>query len=575
MDPSRIDFLISGCMSETLSEEEWAELAALAQASPELQEALVRCRVVDRLVREAAKPAVDPAQVLRMIGSGGGEDLKHRIVEKIREESGGTTRPRTGFRRPTRRYLAARRIHTLWFAIAAAGLLFGIILVVSRPPSSPASSGSKSRGSEGQESKRTPPVEDSASAAAARARAEQERKDAESRLQALREEEARAEQARREARDELRNKADEAFLEIARKRKEQEERLKTLRDAEEEAKRALPKTTTPPTPLDKPETLAALAKVERVAGEVYVLTASGRVAAKEGDVLLPGQGVETVGPTSGATVVYPDKTRLELGAGTEVRELKEERGKRVTATKGKVRAVVSRQPKDQPMVFATPNGEATVLGTTLRLGIDPDPQKGTRLEVEEGKVRLKNLAGRFADVTSGHIAVAAVGIELQARPFLDGTRPTAIELESFGTGRGVKPSDGPVKRLYLEPLGEASGGRCVGAPCVGTEISGELQLASGAWYLWVRFRDDTQAQLTFEVRLNGLLLDTVTTDGKSERWHWKRFPFESEGQTWLALRSTYEAQPAGRPLPTNPYGVINRWDLLILTRDAVYTPERK
>jgi hypothetical protein len=41
---------------------------------------------------------------------------------------------------------------------------------------------------------------------------------------------------------------------------------------------------------------------------------------------------------------------------------------------------------------------------------------GTRLEVEEGKVQLKNLAGKTVDVVSGHFAVAAPGTELLARP---------------------------------------------------------------------------------------------------------------------------------------------------------------
>jgi hypothetical protein len=68
------------------------------------------------------------------------------------------------------------------------------------------------------------------------------------------------------------------------------------------------------------------------------------------------------------------------------------------------------------MIFETPQGEARVVGTTLRLIVDTDPRKGTQLEVEEGKVLLKNLAGKSVPVESGHYAVAAAGAALVSKP---------------------------------------------------------------------------------------------------------------------------------------------------------------
>jgi len=160
---------------------------------------------------------------------------------------------------------------------------------------------------------------------------------------------------------------------------------------------------------------SAIARLESVRGTVLLLPERSRVAS--GQDLLSGQGLETVGAGSAAVMAYPDRTRLDVGGDAVIRTLQEgEEGKRVTLAKGTVSAVVTRQPSGRSMVFATPQGEAKVLGTTLRLVVDPDPKKGTTLEVKEGKVRLKNLAGKAVDVLSGHTAVAAAGVELVAKP---------------------------------------------------------------------------------------------------------------------------------------------------------------
>jgi len=97
-----------------------------------------------------------------------------------------------------------------------------------------------------------------------------------------------------------------------------------------------------------------------------------------------------------------------------VRELVEERekGKGITLTRGTMAAEVTRQPAGRPLVILTPHAEARVLGTSLRLTVDPDPATGTRLEVLEGRVKLTRLSDRkTAEVPSGHSAVAAVGVE--------------------------------------------------------------------------------------------------------------------------------------------------------------------
>jgi len=178
----------------------------------------------------------------------------------------------------------------------------------------------------------------------------------------------------------------------------------------------------PPAPAPKPEpsprvvTESAVATIDRVEGEVMLLSAEGRVAAAAKQLIRPGNGLETAAGGL-VEISYPDGTRVRLEPATVVKEITDgdKKGKRFFLAKGGVWAEVRKQPADQPMILATPNGEAKVLGTRLRLFFDE--KESTRLEVEEGKVRLKRLAdGKFADVSSGFFAVAAAGGELKPLP---------------------------------------------------------------------------------------------------------------------------------------------------------------
>src|SRR6185436_1145641 len=102
--------------------------------------------------------------------------------------------------------------------------------------------------------------------------------------------------------------------------------------------------------MEKPSTVAASMVLERA----------------DGTTLTVAEGAGLDAPDR-ATLRYVDQTRLEIKAGTEIQELRTEKGKRITILKGEIRAVVAKQPKGQPLVIATPHGEATVLGTTLRI----------------------------------------------------------------------------------------------------------------------------------------------------------------------------------------------------------------
>ncbi|MBI3854804.1 MAG: FecR domain-containing protein [Planctomycetes bacterium] len=169
-----------------------------------------------------------------------------------------------------------------------------------------------------------------------------------------------------------------------------------------------------PAPL-KPTEVApstAVAKLDRVHGEVFVALDGDRKAAKAGQDLQPGMSVVTGLTNSNASIVLADGTRIAVGSDATLREIaKGLKGTRVVLSLGTVTADVAKQPADQPLVFATPHGEARVLGTVLRLVVDP---AWTRLEVKEGKVQLTR-EGKSAVVGAGQYAVAGPGAPPTAR----------------------------------------------------------------------------------------------------------------------------------------------------------------
>jgi ferric-dicitrate binding protein FerR (iron transport regulator) len=174
--------------------------------------------------------------------------------------------------------------------------------------------------------------------------------------------------------------------------------------------------------------------IGRVEGEVYVVAGSEKVRAPAGRAIAPGEGLQAVGAQSGATVAFRDGTRVDLGPGTVLREIVEgSRGKRIGVTQGRVAAQVARQPADRPLVIATPHAEVKVLGTRLSVGVSPG---STRVEVSEGRVRVtRQPDGASVELTAGLHAVASPGVPLAARPrerviwsfdLEDGLRPAAL-----------------------------------------------------------------------------------------------------------------------------------------------------
>jgi len=430
MNPDRlIELWVRFLAGEEMPLAEEQELLDGLHEAPELRDRLLADAELDGGLAALGRCTSDRDPFLQEISDRlAAKRDETRFLQKVESRVAAEAAPSPGGRAsrpPTRgwRPRASGPASSLWmFAAATAAVVFILIVLSTVVPS-----GSRPRGPGSADlrdrvpSARPEPLEEGARYA----KAKEARKEAEKRVETLRREESRLDEERQKAaaapQEDLRAQADAAFRETVRKRMEEEERLRTLREAEEKAKQAVATKVPDPAPPKSPSapgnsaTQAAVAKLERVAGEVYLLAGSGRTAAKAGDGPGAGQGLE-IGAGSAAVLVYPDETRVTVGEMTELRDLKIEGGKRFTVARGQVRASVARQPKDQPMVFVTPHAEATVLGTTLRILVDPDPKKGTRLEVDSGRVRLKNSTGKAVEVASGHAAVAALGVELVPRP---------------------------------------------------------------------------------------------------------------------------------------------------------------
>jgi hypothetical protein len=168
----------------------------------------------------------------------------------------------------------------------------------------------------------------------------------------------------------------------------------------------------------------AEAKIEKVEGEV-VRIPEGAVAAGQG--LPSGQGLEV--RKGSALLALADGTKVELRAGTRLeRMVLAADQKRFELTRGAAASTVVKQPEKTSVVFQTPHAEVTVIGTRLSVEIMAD---GTRVEVQEGRVRCTRISDRYSlEIPAGRHAVARKGPAPVARPtpvlrsFQDGVLPT-------------------------------------------------------------------------------------------------------------------------------------------------------
>lgn len=248
--------------------------------------------------------------------------------------------------------------------------------------------------------------------------------------------------------EELRRKAEEAFKRIAEERRLLEERLRNA-----------PAPPAPPTATERhaSRTQVAVARIERVQGEAALIAEGSTTPAAAGANWLAGQSLKT-SAAAAVDLRFPDGTLVKAAAESTLVEAAGGRpGKRIFLARGALTAQVARQPDGQPFIFETPHGEALVLGTTLRLVVDPEAGS-SRLDVTEGRVRLTGKTGRPVDVPAGFYAVATVGVEPALRSELS-------RIVSFQDGKSPSPTYAGTRDTYLFE-GRASGRPLGAAPLI-------------------------------------------------------------------------------------------------------------
>jgi hypothetical protein len=133
-----------------------------------------------------------------------------------------------------------------------------------------------------------------------------------------------------------------------------------------------------------------------------------------GTSLLEGDTLRTPVGTTAVIDFAPERTRIRLLPGTELKLASLSGGKLFDLDLGKLEASVARQRPFHPMLLKTPQAEARVLGTRFTLAVT---RNSTRLDVVEGKVRFTRASdGKFVRVDAGHYAVAAADFELASLP---------------------------------------------------------------------------------------------------------------------------------------------------------------
>jgi len=170
--------------------------------------------------------------------------------------------------------------------------------------------------------------------------------------------------------------------------------------------------------LNRPPAAPPLARLERVVGDVYVVTSAGKELVAAGRRLQPHQGLQTVGEESGAVVVYADATRLEVGPDSTLGELSDTAasgGKRISLLSGFLGADVTQQPAGQPLTLTTPHAKVVGQGTRFSLVNSP---AATRVQLETGSVRFTRRSdGQSVEMEPGTFSIARMDEEpLEPQP---------------------------------------------------------------------------------------------------------------------------------------------------------------
>lgn len=152
---------------------------------------------------------------------------------------------------------------------------------------------------------------------------------------------------------------------------------------------------------------AAVAELEQVQGEVYVLDQDAKTLARPGQKLFPGQSVQ-VGEEGLATVAYADATKLSLSENTTVRWPGLERtpdsvsmpnGKSFFLANGAVAVNGTGAADTSPLLLTTPHAEIASASPRFNLW---NTTQATHIEMEHGTAQVRRRRdGRSIQLSRG------------------------------------------------------------------------------------------------------------------------------------------------------------------------------
>jgi ferric-dicitrate binding protein FerR (iron transport regulator) len=307
-----------------------------------------------------------------------------------------------------------------------------------------------------------------------------------------------------------------------------------------------------PAPVHKPPIDGIVATIT---GPVEAQGADGTVQLREGDRLRGGARI-VVGDGAEAELVRYDGTRLQLGAATTLR-LPTTLDGPIALERGELAVEAAHQPAGSPLVFATPQADAEVVGTTLSLAIGA---ASTRLAVSEGRVRLtRRVDGAAVMVEAGFTATAGASADDRLIPrrsgaLAEGLPATARILldASFGTGPAGWLGE------IATPPGSPAGGLAIATRPTqpGTRFYGEIRsprlsaaLPSGErTYLRFRYLADgfgADDRIKFMLKK----ADGTTYHGflAPHRGGWAIATVRLDG-AFYAIEPTHRPLPAGEPI---------------------------
>jgi hypothetical protein len=265
-----------------------------------------------------------------------------------------------------------------------------------------------------------------------------------------------------------------------------------------------------------------------------ILRVDARLKLQPGDLL-------TTSPTGAGLITFPhEQTRIRLTGRTQVTLLNLKQGKRFGLQQGRIEATVAHQPTRRPMVWETPQAQATVVGTELALQIT---EGTTRLEVVQGEVKLTSRqVGQSVLVTNSQYVVLDSGGQIRTKGSYAGRGTILYETWLNVAGNHVG-------RLTTSPAFQKRPDReeqlnQFAAPTnwginYGSRFRGYLYPpTTGLYTFWITARETAQLWLSSDESSQAAQLIASLEQGVPLD-QWDKYPWQKSALTYLESRRKY------------------------------------